>query len=79
MGNNWGTFNVIGAHWGTSYHVPDPDGMKVPRPPPITHDPLEGFPNGRKPRVMLATKAEMQSARIPLEHRDYCAHKLIAF
>lgn len=29
--------------------------------------------------VMIATEAEMQAAKIPLEDRDYCAHKLIDY
>lgn len=28
---------------------------------------------------MVATKEEMISAKIPLEDRDYCAHKLIQY
>lgn len=28
--------------------------------------------------VMIATEQEMEAAKIPLEDRDYCAHKLIA-
>ncbi|KAL1505378.1 hypothetical protein ABEB36_004961 [Hypothenemus hampei] len=44
-----------------------------------TFDPLLGFPEGRKERVMLATKEEMVSCKIPLVNRDYCAHKLIEY
>jgi NADH dehydrogenase (ubiquinone) 1 beta subcomplex subunit 7 len=29
--------------------------------------------------VMIASEAEMVSAKIPLENRDYCAHKLITY
>ena len=71
------------------------------------HDPLEGFPNGRKPRgnflnvlsrcnvqslsiwfyiVLLmciseikTTLAEMESAKIPLDKRDYCVDYLMKF
>lgn len=39
-----------------------------------TFDPLYGFSEGRKERVMLATQEEMESAGLPLEKRDYCAH-----
>lgn len=28
---------------------------------------------------MIATQAEMESAKIPLQDRDYCAHKLIDY
>ena len=38
------------------------------------YDPLYGFPNGRKPRVMIATKEEMNSAKLDPPKRDYCAH-----
>ncbi|XP_072394809.1 NADH dehydrogenase [ubiquinone] 1 beta subcomplex subunit 7 [Diabrotica undecimpunctata] len=44
-----------------------------------TFDPLEGFQNGRKKRVMIATEDEMRSAKLPLEDRDYCAHLLLKF
>ncbi|OQR76577.1 NADH dehydrogenase-like [Tropilaelaps mercedesae] len=80
MGNiPFGNLSTYGAWWGTQFFVYDPDGMVMPKPPSITHDPLEGFPNGRKPRVMIATKEEMMSAKIPLDRRDYCAHKLIDY
>jgi len=41
------------------------------------YDPLFGFPYGRKKRIMIATEAEMDSARLKAKERDYCAHKLI--
>ncbi|KAF7273196.1 NADH dehydrogenase (ubiquinone) B18 subunit [Rhynchophorus ferrugineus] len=44
-----------------------------------TFDPLLGFPEGRKPREMKVTEAEMRSAKLPLRDRDFCAHLLIAF
>ncbi|XP_043289113.1 NADH dehydrogenase [ubiquinone] 1 beta subcomplex subunit 7 [Venturia canescens] len=40
-------------------------------------DPLDGFPNGRKKRVMLATEEEMIAVKLPLSERDYCAHLAI--
>ncbi|RZF32010.1 hypothetical protein LSTR_LSTR007088 [Laodelphax striatellus] len=42
-------------------------------------DPMEGFAKGRKERVMVATEEEMISAKLPPEHRNYCAHFRIAF
>ncbi|XP_076353574.1 NADH dehydrogenase (ubiquinone) B18 subunit [Tachypleus tridentatus] len=51
---------------------PKPDYKNEP-----TFDPLYGFPNGRKERVMIATQEEMESAKLPLEDRDYCAHLLL--
>ncbi|GLV44357.1 NADH dehydrogenase (ubiquinone) B18 subunit [Carabus blaptoides fortunei] len=44
-----------------------------------TFDPNIGFPNGRKERVMLASEEELQSAKIPLEDRDYCSHLLLNY
>uniref|UniRef100_C9W1C1 NADH dehydrogenase [ubiquinone] 1 beta subcomplex subunit 7 n=1 Tax=Rhipicephalus sanguineus TaxID=34632 RepID=C9W1C1_RHISA len=41
------------------------------------HDPMFGFPNGRKERQMVATELEMESANVPQQYRGYCAHKLI--
>ncbi|BFG02076.1 NADH dehydrogenase [Drosophila madeirensis] len=41
-------------------------------------DPMLGF-ESRKERVMIATQEEMESVKLPLEDRDYCAHKLIAY
>ncbi|KAK4003234.1 NADH dehydrogenase [ubiquinone] 1 beta subcomplex subunit 7 [Daphnia magna] len=43
------------------------------------HDPLEGFPNGRKPREIKTTLEEMESAKIPLDKRDYCVDYLMKF
>ncbi|CAG9772841.1 unnamed protein product [Ceutorhynchus assimilis] len=67
-------------------HVPQ-NGIDLWRHPEITphpeeeptFDPMLGFPNGRKPRVMIATKDELVSAKIPLQDRDYCAHKLLIY
>nr|XP_053632556.1 NADH dehydrogenase [ubiquinone] 1 beta subcomplex subunit 7-like [Cherax quadricarinatus] len=49
-----------------------PDHTKGP-----TFDPLYGYPGGRKERVMIATLEEMESAQLPLNKRDYCAHLAI--
>ncbi|KAJ9590190.1 hypothetical protein L9F63_016679 [Diploptera punctata] len=65
MGNAWGLYS-------------DPAGTPHPEKNP-SFDPLYGFPNGRKERVMIATQAEMESAKLPLEDRDYCAHLLIKY
>ncbi|XP_055912821.1 NADH dehydrogenase [ubiquinone] 1 beta subcomplex subunit 7 [Eupeodes corollae] len=51
-----------------------PDPRKEP-----AFDPQMGFPNGRKERVMIATEAEMQSAKLAQEDRDFCAHKLLKY
>ncbi|GAB1601520.1 NADH dehydrogenase [ubiquinone] 1 beta subcomplex subunit 7-like [Argonauta hians] len=44
---------------------------------PPTFDPNLGFPNGRKERVMVATQEELNDLAIPLDKRDYCAHRYI--
>jgi len=42
-------------------------------------NPLLGFENGRKTREMTATQEEMESAKIPMSHRDYCAGALLKY
>ncbi|KAL3867887.1 hypothetical protein ACJMK2_040733 [Sinanodonta woodiana] len=55
-----------------------PWGPNLPDPwKPPTFEPLYGFPNGRKERVMIATEEEMRMADVPMEHRDFCAHLFI--
>ncbi|XP_012265521.2 NADH dehydrogenase [ubiquinone] 1 beta subcomplex subunit 7 [Athalia rosae] len=66
MGNTW------------AYYVSHPDTTPPSITPP-TFDPLLGFSNGRKPRVMVATEEEMKSANLALKDRDYCAHHLLAY
>lgn len=52
----------------------------VPEPEEVSKfDPMYGFPKGRKERVMIATEEEMQSVNMPLDMRDYCAHKYLEF
>ncbi|XP_059472465.1 NADH dehydrogenase [ubiquinone] 1 beta subcomplex subunit 7 [Neocloeon triangulifer] len=65
----------MGVYW-SSYREPErfPDITKPP-----TFDPMFGFPNGRKPREMIASQEEMVAAKLELDERDYCAHKLIDF
>ena len=41
------------------------------------YDDLFGFPEGRKKRKALATRAEVESAHLPHKWRDYCAHHLL--
>lgn len=53
-------------------------GGPDPRVEPI-YEPLFGFPKGRKPRLMLATVEEMDSANVEPWFRDYCAHRLIKY
>jgi len=42
-----------------------------------TFDPMFGFKNGRKERVMVATEEEMDAAGLKTEERTFCAHFLI--
>ena len=41
------------------------------------YDPSFGFPRGRKVRVCHATAMELDSAKLEVRFRDYCAHKLL--
>ena len=43
----------MGAHW--TRHLSDPEGVTPKQDSAPTFDPMLGFPNGRKPRVMTAT------------------------
>ncbi|KAG7197594.1 hypothetical protein KM043_016910 [Ampulex compressa] len=61
----------MGQMWIKS--ITDPDVIPKAEQPP-TFDPMLGFPNGRKERVMIATEQEMIAAKVPLDKRDYCAH-----
>ncbi|CRL07404.1 CLUMA_CG020377, isoform A [Clunio marinus] len=62
-------------------------GFSLHYKPEVTPDPNKetafdhhfGFNGQRKERVMIATEEEMISAKIKLEDRDYCAHKLIQY
>ncbi|XP_059610602.1 NADH dehydrogenase [ubiquinone] 1 beta subcomplex subunit 7 [Phlebotomus argentipes] len=64
--------NAIGLY------ITKPDTTPNPNKEP-SFDPNLGFSNGRKERVMIATEAEMESAKLPLDGRDYCAHKLLTY
>ncbi|KZC08755.1 PREDICTED: NADH dehydrogenase [ubiquinone] 1 beta subcomplex subunit 7 [Dufourea novaeangliae] len=44
---------------------------------PPTFDPMLGFANGRKERVMPVTDEELRAAKVPPRFRDYCADKYI--
>ncbi|KAJ8887914.1 hypothetical protein PR048_007398 [Dryococelus australis] len=67
--------NMVGNAWALYVH-PDvtPHPLKE-----SSFDPLYGFERGRKPRVMIATQEEMESAKLPLQDRGYCAHKLLEY
>uniref|UniRef100_A0A131X960 NADH dehydrogenase [ubiquinone] 1 beta subcomplex subunit 7 n=1 Tax=Hyalomma excavatum TaxID=257692 RepID=A0A131X960_9ACAR len=72
MGQYYGTLSVRNGN--PLLHVFELEEKKA-QPP--KYDPMLGFPNGRKQRQMVATEVEMDSANLPQENRDYCAHKLI--
>lgn len=60
MGNvQLGMIQVKDANWFTSEIDQHPDGNLIPKPKPLTHDPMEGFPNGRKPRRKLENLDEI--------------------
>merc|ERR1712170_268259 len=46
---------------------------------PPTYDPMYGFPNGRKERVMKVTEDEMEAAGVPKAFRGYCGHLYIDY
>uniref|UniRef100_A0A182NH91 NADH dehydrogenase [ubiquinone] 1 beta subcomplex subunit 7 n=1 Tax=Anopheles dirus TaxID=7168 RepID=A0A182NH91_9DIPT len=71
-----GSCNRMGNY--VSLYLTNPKGTPLPLTEP-SFDPNLGFPNGRKERVMIATEEEMEAAKLPLEARDYCAHKLIQY
>lgn len=64
--------NFASSMWSFPHLRGNPD----PRIEPL-YEPLFGFPNGRKPRVMVASVEEMDSAALEPHFRDYCAHKII--
>eukprot|EP00914_Ancora_sagittata_P023148 GHVO01045867.1.p1 GENE.GHVO01045867.1~~GHVO01045867.1.p1 ORF type:complete len:152 (+),score=23.75 GHVO01045867.1:61-456(+) len=69
--------NVTGTYSYQAY-VKEPENHPDIKNGP-SFDPMIGFPNGRKERVMKVSDAEMEAAGIAHEHRDYCAHLLIDF
>ncbi|GJQ71488.1 putative NADH dehydrogenase ubiquinone [Trypoxylus dichotomus] len=72
---------------GNSFGNAPNNGINLYLHPDVTPDPLKesqfdpnlGFENGRKERVIKATKAELESAKIPLSDRDYCVDYLLKF
>eukprot|EP00088_Acartia_fossae_P037677 TRINITY_DN38898_c0_g1_i1.p1 TRINITY_DN38898_c0_g1~~TRINITY_DN38898_c0_g1_i1.p1 ORF type:complete len:133 (-),score=47.43 TRINITY_DN38898_c0_g1_i1:214-612(-) len=42
-----------------------------------TFDPMLGFPNGRKPRVMTASAEEFESLQIQPAYRGYCGREIV--
>uniref|UniRef100_A0A0K8RBL0 NADH dehydrogenase [ubiquinone] 1 beta subcomplex subunit 7 n=1 Tax=Ixodes ricinus TaxID=34613 RepID=A0A0K8RBL0_IXORI len=73
MGNVFGNLTTLNATSMMTVMTPEVENFKP------SFDPMLGFPNGRKRREMVATEAELESARIPPKNRTYCAHKLIEF
>ncbi|XP_032672920.1 NADH dehydrogenase [ubiquinone] 1 beta subcomplex subunit 7 [Odontomachus brunneus] len=55
-------------------HFTKTDVMPVPEGPP-TFDPMLGFPEGRRVRELPVSEEDMIAAKIPLDKRDFCAHK----
>ena len=46
---------------------------------PASYPTNYGFSGERVERKMIATEDEMVKAKVPLKHRDYCAHYYINF
>jgi len=65
------------GNWYSRYYG-NPEGTPSSTKP-ASFDPLYGFPNGRKERVMIATEEQMRAAKIAPADRDFCAHKLIDY
>ncbi|KAM8793857.1 NADH dehydrogenase [ubiquinone] 1 beta subcomplex subunit 7 [Eudromia elegans] len=64
----------MGAHLARRYAGgagEEPDPLRMPSFPP-----REGLPE-RRPRAMVASAAQLAAARLPLEQRDFCAHRLL--
>ncbi|XP_054715031.1 NADH dehydrogenase [ubiquinone] 1 beta subcomplex subunit 7-like [Uloborus diversus] len=54
----------------------------LPPPEPVFEpkfDPMLGFPNGRKERIIKATKEEIESGAVPPSMRDYCVDYYLNF
>ncbi|KAK4875780.1 hypothetical protein RN001_012202 [Aquatica leii] len=73
MGNSMGNVPNNGLN-----RFLDPEVTPGPNEKP-TFDPCYGFRGTRKERKMIASEAQMRSAKIPLKERDYCAHLLISY
>lgn len=69
-------FTTIATSGYNKYFYPEITPGPKQKP---TFDPEYGFKSKRKERVMIATEAEMRSAKLRLKDRDYCAHKLIEY
>ncbi|XP_068778902.1 NADH dehydrogenase [ubiquinone] 1 beta subcomplex subunit 7 [Struthio camelus] len=65
----------MGAHLARRYlgeAEAEPDPLRMPSFPPAL-----GLPQ-RRERASVATAEQLAAARLPLEQRDYCAHRLVA-
>ncbi|CAH0380570.1 unnamed protein product [Bemisia tabaci] len=65
----------MGNTYNLMFH---PDVTPYPDSEP-TFDPTFGFKEPRQPKVMHTTLAEMESAKVPPDYRNYCAHTYIDF
>ena len=66
----------MGNRWVTA--VKDGPDLTPAQDSAPTFDPLFGFPNGRKARVMSATQEEMEAVQLQKDHRNYCAKENVA-
>ncbi|XP_064355323.1 NADH dehydrogenase [ubiquinone] 1 beta subcomplex subunit 7 [Dromaius novaehollandiae] len=63
----------MGAHLARRYlgGEEEPDPLRMPSFPPTL-----GLPQ-RRPREMVASAEQLAAARVPLEQRDFCGHRLL--
>ena len=65
----------MGNHWTRAWTDGPEVTPKADSKP--TFDPLLGFENGRKPRVLNATAEEMEAVQVPQQNRGYCGREFI--
>jgi len=65
--------------WSRQYHEWTDPEFNPNIDEPATFPPNYGFPGERTERKMIATEDEMVKAKLPLKHRDYCAHYYISY
>jgi len=70
----------MGQHMSDLYRAKtDPPGVNPGPDAPIKHDPMYGFPEGRKERVMQCTKEQFDAHNIHMSKRDFCGHLYIDY
>ncbi|XP_008187501.1 NADH dehydrogenase [ubiquinone] 1 beta subcomplex subunit 7 isoform X1 [Acyrthosiphon pisum] len=62
------------GHTWSEYVAPETTPL---RDKPSQFEPHFGFSTERREKKMIASLAEMESAKVPLDARDFCAHMLL--